>query len=422
MVYSEFLNNIARCIPFTANPVIAIAVSGGCDSISLLLMAHRWSKDVDIKIVSLHIDHNLRQESSEDAEFVKKTAYDLGIDHHTLKWKKTEHINSNIQAQARNARYSLLCQWCNDNNVCDLMIAHHMNDQAETFMLRLERGSGIKGLSCMSVVSYMHNIRILRPLLTLKKKELREYIKEQNHEWLEDPTNDNFKYSRNYIRKFLYGGIPNSQISGELLSERLYVTAQHMMTAQKILDQVYIQHLVKYVFIYPQGFAVINTDILQNSEISRRSISDTIQIIGTNKYPPRSNSIQSLLEHLYQGRSSIITLGHCNIKMSDNKIYLWKEPRFIGTDIVITQQQHLWDKKFIIEILNQQLMNGEYYITNAGNISTHERFDLFSQYKYIPRFIYTSLPVIIHNNSKQIIQDNLPNNLFKYFMQYRSLI
>ncbi|MFP3027204.1 MAG: tRNA lysidine(34) synthetase TilS, partial [Wolbachia sp.] len=151
--------NIANSFAF--HNQIAVAVSGGVDSIVLLHLMTNWAKKNKLSLpIALTVNHGLRSESQKEADFVISYAKELGAkESFILNWEK-QNIKGNIQLQARKARYKLLEEWCKNNNVKCLLVAHHKDDQAETFLLRLERGSGVDGLSSMDYKSFLNGIYI----------------------------------------------------------------------------------------------------------------------------------------------------------------------------------------------------------------------------------------------------------------------
>ena len=399
--YLTFVRNIESCGPFSPHSTIAIACSGGVDSISLLLMAHKWGQLNQYKIVALHVDHNLRTESAQDSDFVLQTCRTHQIDCHILHWDSANITSSNMQQKARSARYHLLQNWCAKNDTINLLIAHHKNDQAETFMLRLERGSGLRGLTCMKMLSYIHQVRIIRPLLSITKNDLQQYLTTHHQEWITDQSNYDIKYSRNYIRQFLETGINHSKINSATLSKRLYQTAKYLEIAQEQLDRIYTQYLVKYVMLYPQGFVQINKHILSDKEMTRRALSEMINLIGGKYHEPRSVSVQKLIANIDNNTEFICTLGYCKIKYQGQYIYIWKEQKNIGADVVILASQHIWDNRFIC-MLPAHIQNGQYIITSMHNVSVRHRQHL-SIPKYIPKFVHPSLPIIQHMHRDELI-------------------
>ena len=152
---------------------VAIGVSGGADSLALVLvLAELLGKE---RIVALTVDHKLRSESTEEANYVTDLMQNLGIEHHILTWEG-EKPTQGIEEAARIARYNLIYDWCRQNEVNTLCVAHHLLDQVETFFIRLHRGSGLTGLCGMSAVGVWKDLRIVRPLLDVHPQELREYL------------------------------------------------------------------------------------------------------------------------------------------------------------------------------------------------------------------------------------------------------
>ena len=152
---------------------IAVGVSGGADSLALALLLKEYLPD--IKIVALTVDHKLRPTSLEEALYTKDVMEKFGIEHHILTWKGEKPLTG-IEEQARLARYELLTNWCKKNNINYLAIAHHLFDQAETFLMRIQRGSGVLGLSSMEDIVVRDGICILRPLLDISPLMLKEYL------------------------------------------------------------------------------------------------------------------------------------------------------------------------------------------------------------------------------------------------------
>ncbi|MGN7618812.1 MAG: tRNA lysidine(34) synthetase TilS [Ehrlichia sp.] len=168
----------------------AVAISGGIDSMVLLHLSAQHCTNY-IPVV-LTVNHGLRPEAKQEALFVFQHSQSLNLKCHILNWHG-QKPESNIQSFARDIRYSLLLQWCSEHKINYLMIAHQKNDNAENIMIRLERGSGLDGLAGMQESTYSNGICILRPLLSVSRKELLEYANEKNIAWMNDVSNDNKK-------------------------------------------------------------------------------------------------------------------------------------------------------------------------------------------------------------------------------------
>jgi tRNA(Ile)-lysidine synthase len=180
---------------------IAVAISGGADSFALLHLARYHAKT---DIIALTVDHQLRPESAAEAQQVMQWCQQNGIEHHILKWIG-DKPSSALQANARNARRRLLCDFCQQHGIEFLLLGHQADDQAETMLMRLQRGTGLKGLKAMQPVTRdkATNTAILRPLLNFRRAELRDYCIENNLPFIDDPSNDNPVYERVRIRNLL---------------------------------------------------------------------------------------------------------------------------------------------------------------------------------------------------------------------------
>jgi tRNA(Ile)-lysidine synthase len=172
----EFANRLDRIGPFERPPHLAIAVSGGADSMALALLADAWARPRGGEITALTVDHRLRPESQSEARQVGIWLAARGIAQETLVWDGP-HATGDIQAAARAARYRLLEDWCAERRVVHLLTAHHSEDRAETFWLRLARGSGLDGLAGISAVTERAQCRVLRPLLDVPPARLRARLR-----------------------------------------------------------------------------------------------------------------------------------------------------------------------------------------------------------------------------------------------------
>ncbi|HCR85971.1 MAG TPA: tRNA lysidine(34) synthetase TilS [Alphaproteobacteria bacterium] len=182
----------------TLSKKLIVATSGGIDSLALSLMLKEQGAD----FISVIVDHKYRENSSAEALAVKKLLRKHGIDSVilTYKGKKPE---KNIEEELRNIRYSLLFDYAKKNKVNKIFTAHHLDDNIETFLMRLSRGSGVKGLAVMQSETSFGDIKIIRPLLGVSKLELKEYLQKRKVKWFEDETNKDTKLTRNNLRKIL---------------------------------------------------------------------------------------------------------------------------------------------------------------------------------------------------------------------------
>ena len=190
-VYSVFKKRVKSY----KNNKFLIAVSGGSDSLALTALAKLFSFENKCKIYYVLVDHNLRKNSSSEAKLVKKLLKKHQIILNILINKKL--IKNNIQSEARVIRYSLLSSFCKKKKIKTILTAHNLEDQVETFFIRLSRGSGLHGLSAMNQLNTISsNINLLRPLLDIKKDQLIRISKIVFGKFFRDPSNKNTKYLR----------------------------------------------------------------------------------------------------------------------------------------------------------------------------------------------------------------------------------
>ncbi len=187
--------------PLARESALLLAVSGGPDSVALMLLAARWPRRAaGVKITVATVDHGLRENSREEALQVGRWAGALGFDHRLLSWEGPKPT-SRVQESARAARYALLCACAREiARECALVTAHHADDQAETILFRLTRGSGVAGLSGMASVSTRDGVRLLRPLLDVPKAALEAICDEAGHPFFRDPANENTRFARARLR------------------------------------------------------------------------------------------------------------------------------------------------------------------------------------------------------------------------------
>ncbi len=195
----------ALLAPLAEETALLLAVSGGSDSTALMLLASRWSLRDKIRIVVATVDHGLRGGSREEALFVAREAELLGFEHRLLAWAGQKPL-TRLQERAREARYALLADCAAEIGPrCAVVTAHHAEDQAETILFRLCRGSGVAGLAGMSAVSTLDRIargqlRLLRPLLQLSKAALEAMCAEAGRAYVTDPANADPRFARARLR------------------------------------------------------------------------------------------------------------------------------------------------------------------------------------------------------------------------------
>ncbi len=291
---------------------IAVAVSGGADSMALCLLADQWAKSNDIALQAVIVDHGLRPGSADEAATVGGWLAARNIDHQILVWQE-EKPEAGIQAAARKARYRLMTDWCIDNQIKYLLVAHHLEDQVETFLMRLHRGSGVDGLASMALNYVFQNVQILRPLLTQSKKQLKEFLKESNQDWIEDPSNQDPAYARTQIRA-LVGRLEDHGLS----TERLGGIVRQFSSLKQFLQLPVNAFVESQCHLALEGYATFDLAVLKQlpDAIISRVIIRLVGLVGGGEYPPRQKKLLRAVNVLKQGNVSGFTLGGCNFLVS----------------------------------------------------------------------------------------------------------
>jgi tRNA(Ile)-lysidine synthase len=280
----------------------ALGVSGGGDSLALAHLFAAWARrHACAPPVVLIVDHGLRDESPAEAALAAQWVEDAGLTAHILTWAG-EKPGSNIEDQARQARYRLMGDWCAGHAVTRLFVAHTAEDQAETFLLRLGRGSGVDGLSGMRAnaplpMARFTGVRLLRPLLDMSRSELRVYLKERNASWLEDPMNHDLRFARVRVRKVL-----NELEAAGISAPRIAEAAGHLARAREALDAATEQFLDRHAR-FETDCALIDGAALSQAhrEIGLRALAAVLMRFANVSYRPRFERLEALFDAIGQG-------------------------------------------------------------------------------------------------------------------------
>jgi tRNA(Ile)-lysidine synthase len=224
---AEFAKSMARLVPDSGARRLGLAVSGGSDSMALMTLAAQWG---GAQLWVATVDHGLRRESATEAQTVAKTAARLGLPHATLHWQEWSG-RGNLQDAARQARRRLLAQWAASEGLDAVLLGHTRDDQAETVLMRLARGSGVDGLAAMPARFGAHGLLWLRPLLDMARADLRDWLLAQGLHWADDPSNENPDFDRVKARHLRALLAPLG-----LSDTRLAETAARMAEARQVLE------------------------------------------------------------------------------------------------------------------------------------------------------------------------------------------
>ena len=317
--YKKFKSVIFKYIK---NKSFALAVSGGPDSLCLAYFSKLYSSEFNNKIYVVIVDHRLRKESGKEALKVKKILEKRKISSQILTWKNKVPKN-NIQKKARDIRYSLIFDYCVNKNIKYLITAHHQDDQIENFFIRLLRGSGLTGLSSMSVnTKYNDHLRIVRPFLQLNKADLKYVTSNYFKTYIKDPSNEDEKFLRVRIRKYR----KNMEKEG-LDTKKIIRTIENLISANQSLVFYKNKALNKHVSFISKNKCLINRKIFleETKEIIFKSFSDILSLVSGTYYPPRSKKVINLIDRIKRNKFTKSTLGGCILEEKDNFILISKE-------------------------------------------------------------------------------------------------
>lgn len=292
---------------------MAVGVSGGIDSMCLLY----WLHNVGANIVCLHVNHKLRAEADIETEYVKDVCAKLDIPCQIFYWDG-EKPDNGLEAAAREVRYKMMTDFCHENGIEYLLTAHQSDDQIETFLMNLARGSGLYGLSAMLPETTRDGIKILRPLLEVSRAELKKYCDDNNIKYFIDSMNSDEHYKRVKIRQNRH--LLNDKL--DISDARILLAIQNLARTREWMDK-YISNRVEMVIRSWGAMFTVSFLFDEAEEIRLKFLGTLIQRIGGGDYPVRLNSLQKALSSLQSDCK--FTLGHCTIRKLNDRILIVPE-------------------------------------------------------------------------------------------------
>jgi len=262
---------------------VAVAVSGGCDSLALTIALNEYCRFKKIKLFAVTINHKVRKDADKEAAQLNKILSKNKIAHQILEVKWLEKPTSNIESKLREARYELLYEFCLKNKIEFLFLGHQLEDVAENFLIRLFRGSGLDGLSTISEISEYKKIKLLRPFLNITKDQLKEFLQSKKIKWFEDETNDDEKFLRNKIRKFF-----NSFSDKNLIQKRIKNSTDEIAQMRDLFDLDLIDKAKEILQFQGDSF-LLNLEKFKviPEKIALKILALTAMEISGKEYKPR---------------------------------------------------------------------------------------------------------------------------------------
>ena len=382
-------------IALKAFPKVALAVSGGADSMALMVLVSKWLKGNDgphPEIVVLSVDHRLRQSGAQEVQNVLASARALGFEAHALVWRHCG-VDVAIQARARQARYDLMTGWCRENGVSGLVTAHHLNDQTETVLMRLARGSGIKGLSAIRKVSECNGIKILRPLLDVDRGVLEAFLVARKMTWAEDPTNTDMKYERARLRH-LAGLLDNHGLARQAIAR----SAQRLARADVALDEIMGEKLAAFVKVHETGYCLLDRHEFARlpDEIAVRMAGELAGWAGGWRDYARMSRIEGLAAWMKSGQGRARTLAGARIIARRHEFVFAREAGRIGRcELSGDTSPVIWDNRFRLEFSRPVLCIEPLAMCRPDTD--------FERPSGMPGFVFEALPVVTFVSGKKVM-------------------
>jgi tRNA(Ile)-lysidine synthase len=269
-----------RLDPFEPRPALAIAVSGGADSMALTILAEHWARHREGTTLALIVDHGLRPASATEARITVERLARLGIPARLLALSDLTHGPA-LAERARIMRYDVLTQACREAGILHLLLGHHASDQVETLAMRVLRSSQTHGLAGMSALRETAGLRLLRPLLAIEPATLRGFLTARGADWVEDPSNRDMRATRPRLRhRLATHARPGTGLPQAISAVARLRAREEIQTAAELASRAMIR---------PEGFA-----LLSPGRIGAAALSSLIQTIGGSRYAPGAAQINEL--------------------------------------------------------------------------------------------------------------------------------
>jgi tRNA(Ile)-lysidine synthase len=385
----EFASSLAALAQFEGSPFLAVAVSGGPDSLALAILADHWARQRGGDIRALTVDHQLRPESRDEIRQLAAWLAARAIRHEVLVWAG-EKPRTGIQETARLARYRLLGDWCLANGCLHLLTGHHRDDQIETNLIRRRAHSGPDGLAGMSAIRELPECRLLRPLLGVARHRLMALLEAERQPFISDPSNLDLAFERSRLRhgdNTPAAGIGVSPFLGEI----------HALGRARVAREQELKILLaRHVALHPAGFAVLDPAVLSqnSSEMADRLLAAVTTAVGGGAtYPPRRERVARLREVLGGRDRRGHTLGGCRFAIWRDRILVTRELAKATPPLRLRPGERIiWDRRF--EIITPQAAGSRFTIGYLGLPGT-PRLDRGAQQLrriWLPRLLLAIFP------------------------------
>ena len=355
---------------------VAVAVSGGSDSMALLRLVERWRTQPNgpREIYALTVDHGLRPESADEARQVAMWCDAFKIPHQILQWSGDKPATG-IQAKARSARYDLMSQWCRDAKVPVLMTAHTADDQAETVAMRRERTSTDRSLAAIWPENEWRGVKLLRPLLGERRESLRGFLTGIGQVWLEDPSNQNRSFERIRVRDSL----PDQDI------EPLHHLAEAAQLRVGLADVARRAFLLEHMTV--DDYAVLRLPrvaLLAESGDLRIDILSWVLAVGGDGQTPERAIVEAIARWLEEGRENRRSANGAIVSARRHVVEVMREPaRLRSRFVAVPAEGHV-------------MFDGRFTVTapEGATVGSMGLPPMLKRPKDVPALAFSALPVV----------------------------
>ena len=375
--------------PYEPRPHLAVAVSGGSDSMALALLAHAWAEARGGQVTAITIDHGLRAGSDREAAQVNTWMQARGIDHEVLAWTGPKPVTGR-QRRARDARYALIDSCCQRLQILHVLLGHTADDQAETYQMRMLHKSRSDGLAGMPAVRELDHCRILRPLLGISREGLRSMLRADGQDWIDDPSNVDSRFERIKVRRLI--------AQGSLSAEALIAAATDYGYMRADVESATDQFFAHHARLHPAGFLNLDrgplTDV--DCDMATRAVGRAIATIGGRWHIPSSQPLRRVLDLIRKGSPTSVTLGGCRVMVAAREVIICRERRSLPNRIPLeSDMSFVWDNRIAVNA--GHVPNGQWHLKVPGTQPWSDEARQGGAYRCwrrLPAPVRESMPVV----------------------------
>ncbi|MEM9229993.1 MAG: tRNA lysidine(34) synthetase TilS [Pseudomonadota bacterium] len=338
MTFADPSEAVAAAVSDLRDRALGVAVSGGGDSVALLSLLAEQAAGYGVTLHAATVDHRLRPESTSETAMVAAHCARLGVPHSVLPWVH-QHGAGNLQQAAREARQTLLIDWARERGIADVFLGHTADDQAETLVMRLARGSGVQGLSGMRPRTEIGGMIWHRPLLRCTRVALRQVLTRRGLAWVDDPSNADLRFDRVRVRE----AMPALEALGLSVS-RLLDTAENLDRAAEVVRAQVLSTASVMVRALPAGCIRIDRPGLLRAlpEVRLRLLAEALSWVAAARHTPRLSALREV-ENCLTDPPGRRTLHGCVVMIRRDSIWVVREAARLGPSVPAGQ---VWDGRW----------------------------------------------------------------------------